>query len=46
MDFHESLSADCNYPKGYGAVPVQMNYEYGSRDEDYQVFMIPGNMIT
>ncbi|CAG9856408.1 unnamed protein product [Phyllotreta striolata] len=46
LDFQKSLFKDCKFAKGFGDLPVQTNYEYGSMDEPYQIFMMPGIVIT
>ncbi|KAK9730736.1 ABC transporter [Popillia japonica] len=46
VDFQRGLTKDCRLPKKLAEIPIHFNYEYGSDQETYTVYMTPGVLLT
>ncbi|XP_050499822.1 ABC transporter G family member 23-like isoform X1 [Diabrotica virgifera virgifera] len=46
LDFQKSVFVDCKYEAKAAEIPIQTEYIYGYKNDPFQVFVIPGVIIT
>ncbi|KAG5863187.1 hypothetical protein JTB14_030928, partial [Gonioctena quinquepunctata] len=46
VEFQESVFDSCQLPPELADLPINVDYIYDRRDDQYSVFMIPGGLVT